>query len=967
MTMGSLTGSDSTESTPPKPEKTDDKKIVGGHGHGIPYDPPAELGKPSGLPLPSSMSVPAYEELLFEFLNNRVYATKLGWIKDKGVRDTGPYLKGKYYGTHPAVRIYYSPGVIQWLMNGRVGTIPDGEMIIKEQYAPPAVRHDSKSEDELWAAQKGWTIMVKDSAGSQDGWFWGDVEKGSCVVNNHSFPFNHPKTGFGHYCVRCHAATQSPNIESPRHNNEFTFIALRNIEGFPGQPLLFRVDDSWRPDPAEAKAKLAATEQQADFEPEHLVALVEKEALHGHPKCTQQTPPERPNLACNHSFLDFYGNIERQSADDVLVFPPVTHDWVVKQKDDEQGLVTSNQCMSCHAGLVDPFGPSMFVAFEKGKTGYGDPGWHVSPYGEWRWTPMGLAGRDPVFFAQLESEIEILKKEFAPETAKEISTNLVDTCLRCHGAMGKHQFDLDKKNPHDKFTIDHVYTTADKDEHIGMEDSKYGALARDGISCVVCHRSQPRPQPEEDKRPFLQFFLDTSITGNFHLGPADEIYGPFKDDEIASYVMEHAMAMKPQHNDYLSSSRMCGTCHTVNLPAVDRALDTLPADERELDLVKGETVPAFKKFKHHVEQATYLEWLNSEYENEFNKNNPKAKSCQDCHMSKGLRVDEHGIDIEQISTRIAAIQDSTYPDAENLTSHENLNVRIREDGYRRHNFVGLNAFLLEIFNQFDDVLGVRKHDFMTGSKIDVQNAIENFKHIARRDTADISVTSKVDGQSLTATVDILNKAGHRFPSGVGFRRAFLEFLVIENEGTPDERTVWSSGRTNELGLLLGADGNPLPTETFERNAKGEQQYQPHHEVITSPDQVQVYETLLWNRKGEFTTSFIHGCDTVKDNRFLPRGWSHDGPDPTQLTGNFLHATHPGPKASKDPRYHDGSGTDSIRYELKLPSDVDLRKLSVKATLYYQAMPPYFLKAIFENSPNGEALQTASLHSQPYQP
>ena len=29
---------------------------------------------------------------------------------------------------------------------------------------------------------------------------------------------------------------------------------------------------------------------------------------------------------------------------------------------------------------------------------------NISPYGEWRASPMGLAGRDPVFYAQLESE-----------------------------------------------------------------------------------------------------------------------------------------------------------------------------------------------------------------------------------------------------------------------------------------------------------------------------------------------------------------------------------------------------------------------------------------------------------------------------------------------------------------------------------------------------------------------------------
>ena len=48
------------------------------------------------------------------------------------MRDTGPFVLGSNYGTHPAVRIYYSPGIIKWLVNHRKGKIPDGAMIIKE-------------------------------------------------------------------------------------------------------------------------------------------------------------------------------------------------------------------------------------------------------------------------------------------------------------------------------------------------------------------------------------------------------------------------------------------------------------------------------------------------------------------------------------------------------------------------------------------------------------------------------------------------------------------------------------------------------------------------------------------------------------------------------------------------------------------------------------------------------------------
>ena len=101
-------------------------------------------------------------------------------------------------------------------------------------------------------------------------------------------------------------------------------------------------------------------------------------------------------------------------------------------------------------------------------------------------------------------------------------------------------------------------------KEIPDQDDTYGALARDGISCTICHRMQPRVQPANDTRPYLQYFLETSITGNFKLGPPGESYGPVKDDEISPYIMEHGLGYKPKNSAYLSSSQMCGTCHTVN-------------------------------------------------------------------------------------------------------------------------------------------------------------------------------------------------------------------------------------------------------------------------------------------------------------------------------------------------------------------------------------------------------------------
>ena len=905
-------------------------------------------GQPSALPLPSSLPIGKFQEVLHEFLRDGKYK-QLGWQVDKGVRDTGPYIRGWNYGTHHTVRIFYSPEVMQWLLSGRSEAIPDGAMIVKEQYGQsPAASHDDKSEDELWESLKAWTIMIKDSQGSYDGWFWANPAKAAGdheSLDNHKYPYNHKDAGFGIYCMRCHAVTESPAV-----NKEYTFSSLRNIKGFHGHPVLFRVDQSWRAKPKKKAIKLVSKKENPN----------EVDPDGAHTRCLNPIDPSVCPTRRSEDFLSHFKSIPEQTEDAVLHIPPVTHDRVVRAPADKvstQAFVTSNQCMSCHAGLVGEFGPIMFAhtedtsQYKNGTSKYGGEGIDYSPYGEWRWSPMGLAGRDPIFYAQMETELAILDKEFAddPEKKEMISANLVSTCLRCHGAMGKHQFDLDHQasgDPHAKFELANIYEHNSVFEKQTKAD-QYGALARDGISCTVCHRMQPREQPADDDRPYLQFFLETSITGNFHLGPPGELYGPYKDKDISVYPMEHGIGFKPKHSEYIKSSRMCGTCHTVNLPVVD--FPNHEGDEGN-ELSRAEAIPEFRDFHHHVEQATYLEWLNSAYENEFNTSNPSAQTCQDCHMSRNLKSLAHpNASIDKIQTQVAIIQDTSYPDAENLAPHDKIQVRQRNE-YSRHNFSGLNMFLVEMFNQFDDVLGVRKVDYMTGTE-QLPHAKDNFLLTAREKTAEVNVETEATGlNQIEAKVLVRSKVGHRFPSGVGFRRAFLEVVAVDSKG----KVVWGSGRTNGLGMLVDGDGQVLKTEFLQPDESGEQQFQPHHQEITSQDQAQIYETLLCNQGGTFTTSFIHGCVIVKDNRLLPLGWTRKGPDPRSLNGKFLEATFPQGKAEADPRYGDGSGSDETVYRITLPTGIKTSDVKVRATLYYQSIPPYFLRTIFETTPDSPA-------------
>ena len=94
----------------------------------IPSSRPAPMHRNTRCRFPTTVP-PAqfvdFEKRILAFLQSGEYK-RLGWCRDKGstrlpLRDTGPFVQGVYYGTHPAVRIYYSPRAMEWLLDGRVG------------------------------------------------------------------------------------------------------------------------------------------------------------------------------------------------------------------------------------------------------------------------------------------------------------------------------------------------------------------------------------------------------------------------------------------------------------------------------------------------------------------------------------------------------------------------------------------------------------------------------------------------------------------------------------------------------------------------------------------------------------------------------------------------------------------------------------------------------------------------------
>ena len=892
---------------------------------------------------PSALPLGEYEEKLAEYFRNFCHRdAAAGWVRDKYVRDTGPSTaqlvegrwQGVYHGTHTPVVIWYSPEMFEWIKENRTpaqedaktdgAPVPDGAIIVKEMFPSPASKCTDVDPVKLLPTS-GAAIMIRDSTASHDGWFWGwfgwNGWEPDWPANN---DVNHsPNMGFGAYCMNCHASAR----------DNMTFSSQKNIQGEPGKPLVFL---SQNQDP---------TPQTASNHPNIVLPGDDANRLGS------------PLFSYNPVFTDAYnwtGTGAAPSYATVSKMPSETYDEVWAKPGPatvHSEYLTSSQCLGCHDAGGTGLQFDMTIPDEKtGKL------WNHSPYGTWRTSPMGLAGRDPIFFAQLSSETQ----SFHPDDSDIVQ----NTCLGCHGILGQRQFGIDQHADTGNcgtFTRENVSAVPWPSGNPSAGEADYGALARDGISCLSCHRmvlgeaaskivaSEPQNACVEERQAFLNpdvtGFAKT-FTGSFLAGGPDTIFGPFKDPKTAP--MEAVLGMKPAHNTTLAMSETCGTCHTVHLPV----------------LHKG------KILGRVYEQLTYPEWAFSAYRTGTSPDGALpggagdlTESCQGCHMPSTEA------DGSPTKSRIASIQEySNFPQAEFNRGPEEIDLPIRE-GFARHTLVGLNVFLTMMAQQFPDVFGIRTQDPMLSSKAVDPLLYTEQKMLdqAADATADIEVSAvAVKDGSLSAQVKVTSHVGHKFPSGVGFRRAFLTFEVLDRLGA----VIWASGRTDDAGRLVNPNGEPLAGEMWwepdcsARIEPDKRLHQPHHQTISAQTQVQIYQELVstppdtgvaqcgYDAKpeGHLTTSFLSICAEVKDNRILPHGYlplAKRKEIAAALGANADMAEDAGSTAvGDDPDYRDGAGgSDALVYAVPI-ADIKGVPASVRARLYYQATPPSYLQDRF---------------------
>ena len=332
--------------------------------------------------------------------------------------------------------------------------------------------------------------------------------------------------------------------------------------------------------------------------------------------------------------------------------------------------------------------------------------------------------------------------------------------------------------------------------------------------------------------------------------------------------MRDFVGIEPVYSEHINDAGLCASCHTLITNSVD--LDGAYTGEQ------------------FVEQATYHEWLNSVYDDD----GATPITCQGCHMPR--------------------IEDEVVISANYLF----LNGRTP---YGLHTLVGGNSMMIKLMKENKEALGIQAADEH------FDETIAQTLALLQKQTLDLELNlDDLTSDTAYFSVDLLNKAGHKFPSGYPSRRAFIEFVVTAETGD----TLFQSG---VLQSDFEVAGHIDATE-------------PHYEMINSEDQVQIYELVLGDIAGNFTTVLERSHQALKDNRLPPVGFTraHTAYDTTKIYG----------KALDDPDFNfengvEGAGKDQVRYHFALDGYTGL--LNISAKVYYQSLPPRWMAPLFAES------------------
>ena len=458
---------------------------------------------------------------------------------------------------------------------------------------------------------------------------------------------------------------------------------------------------------------------------------------------------------------------------------------------------------------------------ETGHASVDEQGNDISPVTTWRASMMANSGRDPFFRAKMSHESLVNPQH---------QQGLEDKCTSCHAPLGRYSY--------------HAYGTGP----YGLADLEHDAMGQDGVSCMGCHK-------QTDER------LGSNHSGELHYHEDMVEYGPF--GKPLQGPMQGFVGVTPEYGEHVTKAGFCAGCHTLVTQSVD--------------LQGNYTGTSF------VEQATYHEWLNSDYNQQVG-----GITCQGCHIP---RTDYPVV----ISANYLLLQPRTP--------------------FGKHELVGGNTFMLKLMKQHRQQLDIRANDVHFDSTI-----AQTMRNLQLHSLSSELTHDGFSNDTAYFSLSLRNMTGHKFPSGYPSRRAYVEFVVTDQQGD----TVFSSG-------VLNAE-HYLPQENTS--------YELHYDVIRSEDEVQIYEMVMGDVNGDVTTVLERAVVPLKDNRLVPRGFStqHSTYDTTAIFGTAL----------QDPDFNfdgfEGSGSDVVHFHVPLNGVMDT--LTVRSKVYYQAVPKKWTEEMF---------------------
>ncbi len=279
------------------------------------------------------------------------------------------------------------------------------------------------------------------------------------------------------------------------------------------------------------------------------------------------------------------------------------------------------------------------------------------------------------------------------------------------------------------------------------------------------------------------------------------------------------------------------------------------------------------------EQTPYSEWLASDF--------VEKSSCQNCHM----------------------------PPAEGAAPISNITPQNLYEPFARHTFTGGNVFMLNLFGEFSDELG------FPGSIAALDQHIARTEDLLQNQTATLAVSAlEQQDDTLTFEVGIDVLTGHKFPTSFPSRRTWLHVTVSDAQG----KVIFESGGYDETGEIFGNANDENP-----------EAYEPHYDLISTPDQVQIYEPIMKNESDEVTTYQMLATGYLKDNRLLPDGFDkQNSPSVSSVIG----------EAMQDPTFTGGS--DALIYQVQ--TNGASGPFTVQVELLYQSVGYRWAKNVLDS-------------------